>query len=222
MSLRNMARTGVPAGTPADSVGGASAGAPVRAGSTRRPARTLLLEAAARLFYAQGVGATGIDTITAEAGVAKKSLYNNFASKAELVAAYLEARHAEWLGLYRQRLEAAKTPRERVLAIFDAYMDHAHFAYQDGFRGCGLLNAAAELTVGAPGREAVREHKEEVEQLLAGHLAELLPGEDERAAGLARHLAFLLEGAMARAGLEGDDKRLKDGRAIAARLLEGL
>lgn len=190
--------------------------------SSKRPARVLLLEAAARLFYAQGVGATGIDAITAEAGVAKKSLYNNFASKAELVAAYLEARHAEWLGLYGKRMETAPTPRERVLAVFDAYMDHANLAYQDGFRGCGLLNAAAELPAGAAGRVAVRKHKEEVEELLARHVAELLPGQDERAAGLARHLAFLLEGAMARAGLEGDDQRLKDGRTIAARLLEGL
>lgn len=198
------------------------AGAPVSVQPSKRPARALLLEAAARLFYAQGVGATGIDAITAEAGVAKKSLYNNFSSKAELVEAYLEARHAEWLGLYRQRVDAAKTPRERVLAIFDAYMDHANFAYQDGFRGCGLLNAAAELPVGAAGRVAVRQHKEEVEDLLAAHVAGLLPGEGERAAGLARHLAFLLEGAMARSGLEGDDQRLKDGRTIALRLLEGL
>jgi AcrR family transcriptional regulator len=198
---------------------------PSRTTSTRiseppkRPARVLLLEAAARLFYSQGMGATGIDAITAEAGVAKKSLYNNFASKAELAAAYLEARHAEWLGLYSRRVEGARTPRDRVLAVFDAYTDHANLAYQNGFRGCGLLNAAAELPAGAPGRLAVRKHKEEVEELLARHVAEMMPGEDERAAGLARHLAFLLEGAMARAGLEGSDERLKECRIIAARLL---
>ncbi|GAA3403493.1 TetR family transcriptional regulator [Pseudarthrobacter polychromogenes] len=185
----------------------------------KRPARALLLQAAARLFYAQGVAATGIDTITTEAGVAKKSLYNNFASKAELVAAYLEARHAEWLGLYSRRLEDARNPRERVLAVFDAYTDHANAAYLNGFRGCGLLNAAAELPAGAPGRLAVRKHKEEVEGLLARHVAEVLPAGHGRAAGLARHLAFLLEGAMARAGLEGNDACLKECRTIAARLL---
>ena len=150
----------------------------------RPPARQLLLEAAARLFYAQGVGATGIDTITTAAGVAKKSLYNNFASKAELVAAYLEARHEEWLDLYRARVAIAATPRERVLAVFDAYLDHANFAYEHGFRGCGLLNAAAELPVGHPGRLAVRQHKEEVEHLLATHLAGLLAG---RCPGLRSH-----------------------------------
>ena len=119
----------------------------------KRPARESLLEAAARLFYSDGVAATGIDSITAAAGVAKKSLYNNFASKADLVAAYLAARHEEWLALYRERAAAAVTPQDRVLAVFDAYIDHANFAYEHGFRGCGLLNAAAELPAGAPGRQ---------------------------------------------------------------------
>ncbi|NUS36477.1 MAG: TetR/AcrR family transcriptional regulator [Pseudarthrobacter sp.] len=185
----------------------------------RRPARELLLEAAARLFYARGVAATGIDTITAEAGVAKKSLYNNFSSKAELLAAYLEARHEEWLDLYRSRLEAAATPADRVLAVFDAYLDHANSAYQHGFRGCGLLNAAAELPAGNPGRQAVRKHKEEVEELLAQHLRDLLPDDPKRAAGLAPHLSFLLEGALARAGLEGGAQRLREARLIAAQML---
>ena len=188
---------------------------------SRRPARDALLEAAARRFYAFGVTGTGIDTITAEAGVARKSLYNNFASKAELVTAYLYARHEEWLGLYRARLEKAATPGDRVLAVFDAYADHADLAYEHGFRGCGLLNAAAELPAGDPGRAVVRRHKEEVEALLAGHLADL-PLPAGKAAGLARHLAFLLEGSMVRAGLEGDDRCVQEARGIAAGLLGGL
>ncbi|MGW1810126.1 TetR/AcrR family transcriptional regulator [Streptomyces sp. NPDC002078] len=188
----------------------------------RRPARERLLAAAARRFYADGVAATGIDTITAEAGVAKMSLYNNFSSKADLVMAYLDARHEEWLGLYRARLAQAEGPRDAVLAVFDAYADHAAFAYEHGFRGCGLLNAAAELPAGDAGRAVVRAHKEEVERLIAGHLEELLPGRSDEAQAVAEHLAFLLEGAMARAGLEGDDGRLQHARSIAAALLDQL
>jgi AcrR family transcriptional regulator len=188
---------------------------------SRRPAREALLEAAAKRFYAHGLTGTGIDSITAEAGVAKKSEYNNFASKAELVTAYLFARHEEWLGLYRARLEKAATPKSRVLAVFDAYADHADLAYEHGFRGCGLLNAAAELPIGDPGRAVVRRHKEEVEALLAQHLAEL-PGPAGQAAHLARHLAFLLEGSMVRAGLEGDDRCVREARDIAAGLLDSL
>ncbi len=131
-------------------------------------------------------------------------------------------RHAEWLGLYAQRLAQAATPVERVLAVFDAYTDHAEHAYERGFRGCGLLNAAAELQVGDAGRAAVRQHKEEVEALLLAQVTALLPEQPVQAAQAARHLAFLLEGAMARAGLEGRSDCMRQARPIAAALLEAL
>jgi AcrR family transcriptional regulator len=192
-------------------------------GSTGRgSARARLLAAAAHRFYVDGLSATGIDTITAEAGVAKMSLYNNFASKSDLVLAYLDARHDEWLALYRRRLERARNPRQRVLAVFDAYADHAALAYDHGFRGCGLLNAAAELPAGDEGRVVVRRHKEEVESLLVGHLEDLLPDRPDVVRATAEHLAFLLEGGMARAGLEGDDTRLRHACRIAADLLARL
>lgn len=191
-------------------------------GPSRKPARDALMEAASRRFYANGLAGTGIDALTAEAGVARKSLYNNFASKAELVAAYLTVRHEEWLGLYRTRLAAAAGAGERVLAVFDAYADHANLEYEQGFRGCGLLNAAAELPAGDPGRKAVRRHKEEVEGLLLDHVAAILPHEPEQAGSVARHLAFLLEGSMVRAGLEGTDRCIREARGIAAALVGSL
>jgi len=183
-------------------------------------ARKRILDAAAELFYAEGIAATGIDAITATAGVAKMSLYNNFASKAALVEAYIDRRHEEWLGLYRARITDTVTPEERVLAVFDAYIDHAEAAYDYGFRGCGLLNAAAEFPAGDIGRVAVRRHKEEVERILLEQMAELTdPPSAERLAG---HFSFLLEGAMARAGLEGDSTRLHDARAFASQMLTAL
>jgi AcrR family transcriptional regulator len=193
-----------------------------RNGPPRRRARDALIEAASRRFYADGLAGTGIDAITAEAGVARKSLYNNFASKAELVTAYLNARHEEWMGLYRIRLDMATSAVERVLAVFDAYADHAGLAYEHGFRGCGLLNAAAELPAGDSGRMVVRRHKEEVEALLSEHMSKLLAHSPEQAGSIARHLAFLLEGSMARAGLEGNDRCIQEARRIAARLIGSL
>ena len=179
--------------------------------------RARLLQAAAVLFYENGIAATGIDSITKEAGVAKQSLYNHFDSKADLVTAYLQARHQEWLDLYQARAARAATPQQRVLAVFLAYQDHAESAYRHGFRGCGLLNAAAELTADDPGRQVVRAHKEEVEALLTVPLAEWLP--EKQAERLARHLAFLLEGAITRAGLEGDSDCVVEARAMAESLL---
>lgn len=198
----------------------AKSGARKAAAAKTGSARARILEAAAARFYANGIAATGIDTITASAGVAKMSLYNNFPSKAALVEAYIEARHEEWLGLYEARVADKATPQERVLAVFDAYIDHAETGYEHGFRGCGLLNAAAELAADDPARAAVRRHKEQVEEILAGHLRELAGG--PRAGQLAEHFCFLLEGAMARAGLEGGPRRLLDAKEFAAGMLAAL
>ncbi|EKN6086430.1 TetR/AcrR family transcriptional regulator [Yersinia enterocolitica] len=179
-----------------------------------------LLNAARVLFYNHGINGTGIDAIVKRAGVAKKSLYNNFASKDELVATYLMVRHEEWLALYDRRFQVAGTPRERVMAVFSAYGDHADYAYENGFRGCGLLNAAAELRAGTPGRQAVREHKEEVENILAVHLTELMNGNAESARSMARHFAFLLEGSISRAGLEGNSNCVMQAGLIAEQMME--
>ena len=184
-------------------------------------ARDRLLKAAGALFYNDGIAATGIDAIIQRAGVARQSLYNNFASKADLVSQYLAARHEEWLALYRARAATAHGPDDRVLAVFDAYQDHAAQDYGRGFRGCGLLNAAAELAVGDPGRDAVRRHKEEVEGLLRDPIAELVD-DPARAAALARQLSFLLEGATSRAGLEGTGACVAEARDMARAMLRDL
>ncbi|AIY38882.1 TetR/AcrR family transcriptional regulator [Acinetobacter baumannii] len=184
-----------------------------------RTARQKILDAAATLFYNDGITATGINTVTAKADVAKMSLYNNFSSKGELVDAYIAARHQEWLDLYQKRLEKTKTAKEAILAVFDAYQDHAEFAYEKGFRGCGLLNAAAEFPANSSGRNAVRQHKEQVEAIVAEHLNRLLK-DSQRVSYIAAQLSFLLEGSMARAGLEGSSRQLQLARQMAEDILD--
>ncbi|MCA4164598.1 TetR/AcrR family transcriptional regulator [Acinetobacter baumannii] len=186
---------------------------------TDKTARQKILDAAATLFYNDGITATGINTVTAKADVAKMSLYNNFSSKGELVDAYIAARHQEWLDLYQKRLEKTKTAKEAILAVFDAYQDHAEFAYEKGFRGCGLLNAAAEFPANSSGRNAVRQHKEQVEAIVAEHLNRLLK-DSQRVSYIAAQLAFLLEGSMARAGLEGSSRQLQLARQMAEDILD--
>lgn len=184
-----------------------------------KTARQKILDAAATLFYNDGITATGINTVTAKADVAKMSLYNNFSSKGELVDAYIAARHQEWLDLYQKRLEKTKTAKEAILAVFDAYQDHAEFAYEKGFRGCGLLNAAAEFPANSSGRNAVRQHKEQVEAIVAEHLNRLLKN-SQRVSYIAAQLSFLLEGSMARAGLEGSSRQLQLARHMAEDILD--
>jgi AcrR family transcriptional regulator len=184
----------------------------------KKSARDKLLRAAGELFYRNGLSATGIDAVTARAGVAKMSLYNNFASKSELTNAYLDDRCMQWRARLDARLESAAAPKERVLAVFDSYLDQAA-ADGAAFRGCGLFNAAAELEFGDPARATAVAQKEEVEALFRSCLVELRVASADVEV-VAEHLSFVLEGAIARAGLEGTGARLRNARRIAETIID--
>src|SRR5882672_11820836 len=94
-----------------------------------------ILETADRLFYLQGIRAVGVDTIAAEIGISKRTLYNHFPSKDELISAYLARR-------FREAKVSGKPPAEQILATFDSLA--RRFASKD-FRGCPFVNAVAEL-----------------------------------------------------------------------------
>ncbi|PKF31816.1 TetR/AcrR family transcriptional regulator [Acinetobacter proteolyticus] len=184
-----------------------------------KSAKQKILDAASTLFYNDGISNTGINSITEKANVAKMSLYNNFATKSDLITCYIEARHQEWLDLYEKRKVQIQTPIDGILAIFDAYQDHAEFAYEKGFRGCGLLNAAAEFPAHSPERLAVKLHKDEIEAILAGHLQQLSIN-PQRVKELALLLSFILEGCIARAGLESSSDKVFAAKQIVHNLLE--
>ena len=63
---------------------------------SRTPAAERILRTASEMFYRKGIRAVGVDSIAAEAGVTKKTLYEKFGSKDELIAAYLRARDERW------------------------------------------------------------------------------------------------------------------------------
>ncbi|OBY74907.1 TetR/AcrR family transcriptional regulator [Acinetobacter gyllenbergii] len=184
-----------------------------------KSAKQKILDAAATLFYNDGISNTGINSITEKANVAKMSLYNNFATKSDLITCYIEARHQEWLDLYQKRKVQIQTPIDGIWAIFDAYQDHAEFAYEKGFRGCGLLNAAAEFPAHSPERLAVKQHKDEIEAILAGHLQQLSIS-PQRVKELALLLSFILEGSIARAGLESSSNKVFAAKQMVQNLLE--
>ena len=115
------------------------------AGADRRQdARERIMDAAYELFSRHGIRAVGIDRIVAESGVAKMSLYRHFASKADLVVAFLDLRADRWT---RDWLEAeiarlATTPEGRLLALFDAFDEWFH---QDGFDSCAFMRTLLEV-----------------------------------------------------------------------------
>src|SRR6201999_3147794 len=94
-----------------------------------------ILETADRLFYLQGIRAIGVDTIAAEIGISKRTLYNHFPSKDALINAYLQRR-------FVITKPSERSPLEQILGYFDAL--ERRFAAKD-FRGCPFVNAVAEL-----------------------------------------------------------------------------
>src|SRR5947208_3267036 len=94
-----------------------------------------ILETADRLFYGRGIRAVGVDTIAAEIGISKRTLYNYFPSKDELIVAYLSRR-------FTPIAASDRPPLEQILGAFDRLQ---RFIATGRFRGCPFVNAVAEL-----------------------------------------------------------------------------
>ena len=181
----------------------------------RRPGAERLLEAASDLFYREGIRAVGVDTISSKAGVSKRTLYNRFGGKAELVAEYLRRRDERWRVYLQEQTEGVADPREKLLAVFGAYEE---WLVGEDFRGCAFANAAAEIPdPDHPARIVARLHKEGVRERLVALAKEA--GLDEPEA-LAERLLLLLEGAAATAAMRRSGEPLEVARSVALELLE--
>ncbi|MDQ1016041.1 TetR/AcrR family transcriptional regulator [Streptomyces afghaniensis] len=172
-----------------------------RSGPPRRiamtPAARRVLAAAARLFYERGIHAVGVDLIAAEAGVTKKTLYDRFGSKEQIVVEYLADRDERWRAFLAERLDAAPSePREQVLAVFDASRE---WAAELSPKGCSMVNAHAEISDPAhPAHPVITGQKQWMLALFTRLVAAIDP---ERADALARALMLLHEGALVAHGL---------------------
>lgn len=168
-----------------------------------------------RLFYRDGLRVVGIDMILAEAGVAKMTLYNHFASKEELIIAILEKRDAEFRASLMARVESAGADSAaRLLAVFDWLADW--FAGDD-FKGCVFIRAVSEYPEPAhPIHQTAWRHKIAVKAFLA----DLCAGAGARdPAALAETLSLLIDGAIVTAHATQSTAPARSARAAATALL---
>ncbi|PBO30235.1 TetR family transcriptional regulator [Streptomyces albidoflavus] len=114
------------------------------------PAGRRIAAAAEELFYERGITGVGVDLIAEHSGVTKRTLYNQFGSKDHLVAVYLAERDRRWRSLVQATVDARATPRDAVLAPFDALATEALGA-ADTASLAGLDPVLAE-ELGAAGR----------------------------------------------------------------------
>ncbi len=173
-------------------------------------ARTRLLATATRIFYAEGLHSVGIDRIVAEAKVTRATLYRHFASKDELVVAYLQSVAQMERDQVEQALAGGQSAADVLRAVAASI---AAGIGSPGFRGCAFLNAAAEYPDRAhPVLKTVLEHREWFLSTISDLFAQI---EEKSAASAGRHFVMLRDGAMA-AGC------LTDATEVGATFLAGV
>ena len=188
---------------------------------TRRPAvetRALILDIAERLFYWQGIRATGIDQVVAEAGIAPTTLYRLFVSKDDLVAAYVDryaAGYREWIEMITT--DPSRSVREQILAVIDGLLDTTG---PESFRGCPFLMALAEFPdPQSPAHVSAQAVKAWVRDRLGNltrQIPDLSPAGAER---VADQLALVVEGLYASTAALGSAGPAHSARALAELIL---
>jgi len=184
--------------------------------SPHKSARERILETADDLFYREGIHAVGIDTIIEKCGVAKMSLYRNFASKDDLVAAYLEARSQRywqwWDGVMARN---ANQPRQQLHDLFEAIAVRVR---PPEFRGCAFMKAVAEFPdEGSRARAVALAHKRELRKKLLKLCRTISAVQPDV---LSNQLLMLIEGAYSTAGILGKRDAVKATARAAEALID--
>jgi AcrR family transcriptional regulator len=177
--------------------------------------RDHLLSIAQRMFCESGFHAVSVDAIIEEAGVARMTLYKNFASKEDLIVATLKQEDT----MFRQWLVSAVEAQsnhssDRILGLFRAL--HVRFA-AEGYYGCAFVRASIEYPASDhPVHRAARAHKEMIRSYLRGLAAEV-QGADPIT--LSEQLYLLFEGAITASQLHGEPWPAEYARQAAEKLL---
>ncbi len=119
-----------------------------------------VFQTAAQMFYRHGYRAIGVDTLAAESGIGKMTLYRHYPSYDDLIAAYLKDSNEVFWRNFEEIIKDAPTPREKLLAFFVSLQDYVSTA---ACYGCPFLNVATEYPeADYPGHQIALAHKEAV------------------------------------------------------------
>lgn len=173
------------------------------------PAKERILRKAHDLFYAEGMRSTGIDRVIAEAGVTKVTFYRHFPSKNDLILAYLNLRHEQWMQWFTEALARHSAESIGAKALPLVMKEWFNGEALGDFRGCAFLNGVSEMGPAMPAViEVTRRHKQEMTDTIEA----MLPSSRQRRR-TAEALAIAVDGAIVQAQYCGDP-------AIALRALQ--
>jgi AcrR family transcriptional regulator len=165
--------------------------------------RERLLRTAAELFHRDGVATVGVDRLCQAAGASKRSLYQLFATKDELVAESLRTFGAQDVAGYFEPAATDLSPRARILQVFQRLEERAA---EPGFHGCPFVNTAIEMHDAThPASAVARDFKDRLTAYFEKQ-AELGHAREPKA--LAAQLTMVFDGSAVRAvmraaGLDG-------------------
>jgi AcrR family transcriptional regulator len=178
--------------------------------------RERILAAASDLFLARGINATGVDTIVAEAGIAKMTLYKHFRTKEDLVLEVVSRRSRDFSEWLSARLEkSASNPSEKLQRLFD-YVEE--WLADPHCSGLPFLKACAEFPQhDSPVHRLSAELSREFRDYITG-LAREAGIRAPEALGL--QLAMLIEGAVLSEQFSENSGALEHARQAAHILIE--
>jgi AcrR family transcriptional regulator len=178
-------------------------------------ARERILETAYELFSRRGIRDVGVDELIERAGVAKATLYRHFASKDDLVVAFLERREQRWTLEFveaESRLRGA-TPEEQLLAIFDVLDE---WFRREHFEACSFINTLLEMRAQHPAGKASIRHLQNIQSLVRRHAEEAGLRDTD---SFARSFHLLMKGSIVSAA-EGDFDAAHEAKAMARSLID--
>jgi AcrR family transcriptional regulator len=183
--------------------------------------RAHVLDVAHELFYWNGIRATGVDRVAADAGIAPTALYRLFPSKDALITAYVERNERRYQEWFDQATRAdGRSAGARIVALFDALADQVR---PQRCRGCPFLMALTELPdAGLDAHRSAVRLKRWVRSRVR-RLVDLLAAERASRcfdpAALADHLVLLFEGVYATVPSLGASGPARRARSLAAALV---
>ena len=156
-----------------------------------KPARERIFDVAKDLFYRQGIRAVGVETIVAEAGATKMSLYRTFPSKDDLVVAYQKDRDTAYWAWWDKTIAAhGGNPRAQIRALFEGV---AAKMKRHNYRGCPFTIAAVEFPEADHPCRAVATANKQQQRRRLHQLAKATGAKDPQVLG--DQLFMLFEGA---------------------------
>lgn len=178
--------------------------------------REHIIEVAIKLFCEHGFHATGVDRIMREARVSKKTLYNHFRSKDELILAALQQHDSIFRNEFMKDVEQlSDTAEGQLLAIFDSA--EKWFCSQNFF-GCIFVNVVGEYSdKNSPMRDVSRNFKQMIRRYIVDLCVRASARNPEK---LADELALLFEGAIVTAQISGNANAATTAKTVAVQLIK--